>query len=87
MKKFIKNFVWDTNSRLMLLAGLQLCGQRIEMKEKPLPLNAMVELQCYHGSILSRNIRWAPENSVFSLGIIFVMTIDNRGTDNGSIRI
>ena len=33
------------------------------------------------------SIWWAPENSVFSLGKIFIITIDNQGIDNGSIHV
>ena len=31
------------------------------------------------------SIFWAPENSVFSLGIIFIKNVDNQGAYNGSI--
>ena len=33
-----------------------------------------------------REKNWARENSMFGLGILMI-TVDNRGTDNGSVRV
>ena len=65
-------FVWDTNSRLASL------------KEKLLPLNSTVDLWPWEQLILTQLVG-SRELSVRSW--YFTITVDNRGTDNGSIRV
>ena len=59
------------------------------MKEKPFALefySGIVTVETFYPGIID-SIWWAPENSVFSLGKIFIITIDNQGIDNGSIHV
>ena len=78
-------FIWYTNSHLTSLAGLRLSGYRIEMKEKPLPLNSTVDLWPWEHFNQKYLTQFGGILRIQCSTLVFTIIVDNRGTDNGSI--